>query len=125
MILGIGVDLVDIARVERMLDRHQGRARDRVFTAGEIAYCNEAGRPGESYAARFAAKEAFFKAVGRGWGQGLAWTEVEVLSGGHGAPELRLHGAARKRADLLGVRRWHLSLTHTGETAAAFLVLEG
>jgi holo-[acyl-carrier protein] synthase len=125
MILGIGIDLVDIPRLERVLARHEGRAHQRLFTPGEMQYCNEAARPGESYAARFAAKEAFFKAVRTGWGQGVTWTEVEVLSSPEGAPALRLHGGARRRADALGVRTLHLSLTHTGDTAGAFLVLEG
>jgi holo-[acyl-carrier protein] synthase len=125
MILGIGIDLVDIPRLERVLERHGGRAHERLFTAGEVAYCNAAARPGESYAARFAAKEAFFKAVRRGWGQGVTWTEVEVVSSSEGAPRLVLHGGARERAESLGARRMHLSLTHSGEVAAAFLVLEG
>lgn len=125
MIVGIGIDLIDIARIERVLERHEGRAHARLFTAGEMAYCNAAARPAESYAARFAAKEAFFKAVRTGWGQGLTWTDVEILSSPGGAPDLRLHGGARARADELGVRGLHLSLTHTGDVAGAFLVLEG
>lgn len=125
MIVGIGIDLVDIARIERVLARHQGRAHERLFTPGEMAYCDAASRPAESYAARFAAKEAFFKAVRMGWGQGVNWTEVEVVSTPEGAPELRLHGGARTRADALGVQGLHLSLTHAGDAAAAFLVLEG
>lgn len=125
MILGIGIDLVEIARVERLLERHGARAQQRLFTPGEIEYCSGAGRPGESFAARFAAKEAFFKAVRTGWGQGVEWTDVEVVSAPSGAPELRLHGGARRRAHELGARRMHLSLTHSGTAAGAFLILEG
>lgn len=125
MILGIGLDLVDIPRLEQVLARHEGRAHARLFTPAEAAYCDGATRPGESYAARFAAKEAFFKAVRTGWGQGVNWTEVEVVSTPQGAPELRVHGGARERVEALGVSRMHLSLTHSGEVAAAFLVLEG
>ena len=124
MILGIGLDLVDIPRLERVLERHRGRAHERLFTPGEVEYCSSTSRPGQSFAARFAAKEAFFKAVRTGWGQGVNWTEVEVVSAASGAPELRLSGGAREVADRLGVRRAHLSLTHSGETAAAFLILE-
>lgn len=124
MILGIGFDLVDIARVETVLERHRERAHSRLFTTGEVEYCNAAGRPGESFAARFAAKEAFFKAVRMGWGQGVNWTEVEVVSAPSGAPALRLHGAALERLQTLGARRTHLSLTHSGEVAGAFVVLE-
>src|SRR5690554_1114176 len=74
MILGIGLDLTDIPRLERLLERHPGRAHERLFTPREIAYCTSTSRPGQSFAARFAAKEAFFKAVRRGWGQGVTWT---------------------------------------------------
>jgi holo-[acyl-carrier protein] synthase len=125
MILGIGIDLVDIPRLEGVLERHQGRAHTRLFTAQEVEYCNNAGRPGESFAARFAAKEAFFKAVRSGWGQGVTWTEVEVVSAPSGAPDLQLHGGAKLRAEQLGARRVHLTLTHSGQMAAAFLILEG
>ena len=125
MIVGIGIDLVDIPRIERVLARHGERARERLFTGGEMEYCNTAARPAESFAARFAAKEAFFKAVRTGWGQGVNWTDVEVVSSPEGAPGLRLHGGARVRADALGVRGVHLSLTHTSDVAAAFLILEG
>ncbi|HEX6070069.1 MAG TPA: holo-ACP synthase [Longimicrobiaceae bacterium] len=125
MILGIGIDLVEIARLEQVLVRHGGRAHRRLFTPEEIEYCNGAGRPGQSFAARFAAKEAFFKAVGTGWGQGINWTDVEVASAASGAPSLRLHGGARRRMEELGARRTHLTLTHSGSTAAAFLILEG
>ena len=125
MIVGIGVDLVEIARVERVLRRHPERARVRLFTPGEIAYCDAASRPPQSYAARFAVKEAFFKAVGTGWGRGIAWNEVEVVGKPGGAPSLRLLGAARAHADAIGVRRSHLSITHSDDTALAFVVLEG
>lgn len=125
MIVGIGLDLIDISRIERVLERHAGRAHERLFTPDEIAYCNGVGRPGQSFAARFAAKEAFFKAVRCGWGQGVTWTEVEVVSTSSGAPDLRLSGGALRRAESLGAKRMHLSLTHTDDVAAAFLVLEG
>ena len=125
MILGIGIDLVEIARLEQVLERHGGRARRRLFTPGEVEYCDRAGRPAESFAARFAAKEAFFKAVGTGWGQGISWTDVEVVSAASGAPGLRLQGGALRRLEALGARRTHLTLTHSGSTAAAFVILEG
>jgi holo-[acyl-carrier protein] synthase len=125
MIIGIGTDLVEIARLEKVLQRHGGRAHRRLFTTGETEYCASAGRPAQSFAARFAAKEAFFKAVRSGWGQGVNWTDVEVVSAPSGAPDLRLHGAARRRMEALGARRAHLSLTHTDTVAGAFVVLEG
>lgn len=125
MILGIGLDLTDIPRLERLLERHPRRAYERLFTPREIAYCTSTSRPGQSFAARFAAKEAFFKAIRRGWGQGVTWTEVEVISAPSGAPHLELHGGARLRAEALGVHRVHVSLTHSGDVAAAFVVIEG
>ena len=125
MIVGIGVDLVEIARVERVLRRHPERARTRLFAPGEVDYCEAASRPAQSYAARFAVKEAFFKAVGCGWGAGVAWNEVEVVGVPGEAPGLRLHGAALERAAAMGVRSTHLSITHSRDSALAFLVLEG
>lgn len=125
MIIGIGTDLVDIARVQGLLERRGERARARLFTDAEIDYCERATRSAQSFAARFAAKEAFFKAIGIGWGQGVDWTEVEVISGPNRAPRLRVSGAAKRRIAELGVRRMHLSLTHSETTAAAFLILEG
>lgn len=125
MIIGIGTDLVDISRVQGLLERRGARARARLFTDAEIEYCNSATRSAQSFAARFAAKEAFFKAIGIGWGQGVAWTDVEVVSGPNRAPTLRVTAAAEQRLSELGVRRMHLSLTHSETTAAAFLILEG
>lgn len=125
MIIGIGTDLVDIARVQTLLDRKGDRARSRLFTPAEIEYCHGANRSAQSFAARFAAKEAFFKAIGIGWGQGVAWTDVEVVSGPNRAPTLRVSAAVEQRLQALGVRRMHLSLTHSETTAAAFLILEG
>jgi holo-[acyl-carrier protein] synthase len=125
MILGVGVDLVRIDRVTGLLERHGPRALAKLFTPAEAARCREGRHPPESFAARFAAKEAFFKALGTGWGRGGAWTDVEVVSAPSGAPSLRLSGAAAALADERGIRHVHLSLTHTDDTAAAFVVLEG
>jgi holo-[acyl-carrier protein] synthase len=125
MILGIGIDLVEVSRVEHLVARYGDRALRRVFTGAEVERCNLSRSPSESLAARFAAKEAFFKAVGTGWGQGLAWTEVEVVSAPSGAPGVRLSGAAARLARERGVSRIHLSLTHTATHASAYLLLEG
>ena len=126
MIVGIGVDLCEVARIEKALDGPVGaRFRDRVFTAGEQAYC-EARRRGrlESYAARFAAKEAAMKALGTGWAQGVAWHDVEVASVEEEAPRLRIHGRAATLADAAGIVRWHVSLSHTTTTAIAWVIAE-
>lgn len=125
MIVGLGIDLVRIARVTALLERRGERALARLFTPDEARRCREGRHPPESFAARFAAKEAFFKALGTGWGRGGAWTEVEVVSAPSGAPSIRLSGTALAMAEARGVRAVHLSLTHAEETAAAVVILEG
>ncbi len=122
--LSVGIDLVEIARINRVLQRHGERFLRRVFTPGEIGYC--AGRAAQ-VAARWAAKEAAAKALGRGLaalaGGGLNWHDIEVVTEPGGAPRLLLHGEALALAEALGAREWAVSLSHTGETAMAFVVL--
>jgi len=126
MIVGVGVDVCEIARVERALaGRNGAHFRARVFTAGETAYCERRGRTAaQSYAATFAAKEAALKAFGTGWSEGLAWRHVEVVHDAGGAPGLALHGPARTLARRRGVVRTHLTLSHAGALAVALVVLE-
>lgn len=123
MILGIGVDVCEVARIRRAVER--ARFVERVFTAGERAYC-EARKKGrcESYAARFAAKEAVMKALGTGWGEGVSWQDVEVVREADGAPVLRLHGAAAALARTRRLRRWHVSLSHSAGVAMAWVIAE-
>jgi holo-[acyl-carrier protein] synthase len=127
VIAGIGVDLCEIARIQAALTaRHGARLRVRVFTAGERAYC-EARRGAArfaSYAARFAAKEATMKALGTGWGEGVSWTDVEVVCERGRAPALALHGGAAVAARARGCDRWRVSLSHTATTAVAVVVAE-
>jgi holo-[acyl-carrier protein] synthase len=125
MIVGVGLDLVPIARLQALLRRRGERALRRLFTPAEAERCRLSKHPPESFAARFAAKEAFFKALGTGWGRGGEWTDVEVVSAPSGAPSLRISGRAAALAAERGVARVHLSLTHTPDTAAAVVVLEG
>lgn len=125
MILGTGLDLVSIDRIRRFRERHGERGLRRLFTDDELAYCMAQVDPAPSLAARFAAKEAFFKAVGTGFGAGGDWREVEVQRNARGAPSLRVTGRARSSSDAAGVRAAHLSLTHTDEMAGAVVVLEG
>ncbi|HHS96453.1 MAG TPA: holo-[acyl-carrier-protein] synthase [Chloroflexi bacterium] len=119
----VGVDLVEIPRVERMLARYGERFLERVFTPGEILYAR--GRAPE-LAARFAAKEAVAKALGVGMRmlspEGIGWREVEVLGDQRGRPEVYLHGRAAERARELGLTEWAISLSHTREYAVAFVV---
>src|SRR4051812_27585900 len=124
MIVGLGMDLVRTERVWAVLQRKGQRARQRLFSAAEAARCDQSRHPPESYAARFAAKEALFKALGTGWGIGGAWTEVEVVSAESGAPSLRLTGLPARLAAERGVTAIHVTLTHAGEYAAAVVVLE-
>src|SRR5262245_29508323 len=122
MIIAIGTDAVDVERVRRAVDHPQWgeRFRQRVFTAGEIAYCLKRARYAESFAARFAAKEAVMKALGTGFGRGVWWRDIEVVRTS-GRPTIALSGGALRRAGEIGAVRWHLSLTHTAEQALAYV----
>ena len=124
MIVAIGVDTVAIARIEGLWHRSGQRCLDRLFTAAEGAYCLARHRPGESLAARFAAKEAVLKCLGTGWAAGLGFRQIEVVRNPDGAVGVPLHAAAAQRAQQLGIRRWHLSLTHTAAEATAFAIAE-
>lgn len=124
MIVAIGIDLVEVSRIEEVFARRGGRFRDRVFTEGEIAYCEKRASRLMSYAARFAAKEAVMKALGTGWGSGVGWRDIEVVVVEAGAPQIQLRGRARERLLKIGARRVHLSLTHTHELAMAEIILE-
>src|SRR5688500_13956830 len=124
MLIGTGLDLVSVARFKLFLERQRERGMNRLFSGAELDYCLAHADPTRSLAARFAAKEAFFKAVGTGLGQSGGWRDVEVIRLASGKPKLLLHGRAAATAHELQVRSIHLSLTHTNETAAAFVVLE-
>jgi holo-[acyl-carrier protein] synthase len=124
MIAGTGVDIVEIDRIRNMADRLKGRFIRRVFTPQEQRYCTERRDPSPHFAARFAAKEALFKALGTGWAKGVSWHDCEVLREDSEAPVLVLHGEARKRSERMGVCRVHLSLSHTEQWAVAMVVLE-
>jgi holo-[acyl-carrier protein] synthase len=122
MIVGIGLDLAEIPRIARMVERWGERFTHKIFTAGERAFAEGRAFPARHYAARFAAKEATLKALCVP--RGLSWHELEVTGGGEAAPRLRLGGRAREAAEERGIARLHLTLTHTGEVAAAMVVAE-
>ncbi len=125
MIVGVGFDLVSIARVERLLAGKEQRALDRLFTAHEQAYGAARARPAMHLAARLAAKEAAFKALtGSDEAKLIGWREAEVRRGDEGPPVLHFTGRAAARAAELGVTRVHLTLSHTDETAGAVVILE-
>jgi holo-[acyl-carrier protein] synthase len=126
VIRGIGMDRADIDRIARLLGRHPERARRRLFTEGERAYCDRRAQPARHFAARFAAKEAAYKALaGSEEARHIHWLEIEVANSPlDGRPTLLLHGTAAKRAAELGVVTVHITLTHSDEVAAAVVVLE-
>jgi len=126
-IVGTGVDIIEVDRVHRALTRlgTGNRFRQRVFTENEIAYCESRGRPRyQSYAARFAAKEAVMKALGTGWNRHVGWNDIEVLRQRGRAPMILLHGKAAEFARQRGIVHIHLSLSHTGSLALAYVTAE-
>lgn len=125
MIIGVGIDLVDVARVERMLAARGDRVLARLCTEREIAYVKSRHGGAASFAARLAAKEAAYKALaGTEDARGIGWREIEVVSTDYGPPSLVLHGTALRRAADLGAVRVLLSLTHTATSAAAIVIVE-
>jgi holo-[acyl-carrier protein] synthase len=125
MVLGLGTDLIETRRVQESIDRFGERFLERIFTAGEIAYCQRKKKnAAESFAARFAAKEAGAKALGTGISRGVSWKEFEVRRATSGQPSLHLSGRAAELAESLGIRKVQLSLTHSRELAIAVVVVE-
>ena len=126
MIVGIGVDLAEVDRIRDAIERPGSgeRFKARVYTPGEQAYCERRKRKYESYAARFAAKEATMKALGRGWSGDVTWLEIEVFRPRGSRPEIRLHGKTAEYSAKLGIRKIALALTHTAETAMAQVIAE-
>lgn len=124
MIVAIGIDIVEIARIQEVFARRGTRFRDRVFTASEIAYCESRAAKMESYAARFAAKEAGMKALGTGWNHGVRWRDIEVSRQPGGRPTISFHGKAAEVAAKLGAVHVALSLSHTADQAIAQVILE-
>src|SRR4051812_26520662 len=126
MVMGLGTDIIEIARIAASVARFGDRFLTRIYTPGEIAYCK--ARPksaAQSLAARFAAKEAGAKALGTGISRGVSWKELEVTRTPGEPPQLRLAGRAAERAAKLGVSRISVSLTHSAESAIAVVVMEG
>lgn len=125
MIVGIGIDQVQVARMSALLRRWPDRARERLFTDEERLRCDARTDAAECYAVRFAAKEAFLKALGSGLGRGIRWREVETTSESDGRPRLRLSGTAARRLRQAGGGAVHMSCTHDAGVAAAVVILEG
>lgn len=124
MIVGSGIDLVEIARIAQTIDRYSARFLERIYLPEEIAYCQRKRHSAESFAARFAAKEAAAKALGTGIQWGVGWKDIEVIREPGGRPALRLHGRARQIATGMKVTNMALSITHTAVYALAQVLLE-
>jgi len=124
MIVGLGIDIAEISRIESAIRRYGDHFLHRLFTPAEIEYCEGYRNRFERYAGRFAAKEAAMKALGTGWRRGVRWVDIEVVREHGGKPALRLEGQAGIIAKQLGVRNIALSITHAGDTALAEVIFE-
>jgi holo-[acyl-carrier protein] synthase len=124
MIIGLGIDIAEIDRIEQAIARHGRHFLERVFTPREIEYAESHLKKAERYAGRFAAKEAAMKALGTGWRRGVRWVDIEVLRQDSGRPTLELRGAALEQAQQMGVKHISLSITHSGNLAVAEVIFE-
>ncbi|HEY6338529.1 MAG TPA: holo-[acyl-carrier-protein] synthase [Candidatus Sulfotelmatobacter sp.] len=124
MIVGTGIDIAEVPRIRHAIERFGDRFVQRIFTAGEIRYCDSKANRMERYAARFAAKEAAMKALGTGWNHGVRWRDCEVARLPGGRPTIAFHGVAAEFASRLGVKNAALSISHTAEQAIAQVILE-
>jgi holo-[acyl-carrier protein] synthase len=124
MIVGIGVDIVDVGRIKDLLERYRERFVRRVFTEAEVGYAERSVREAERLAGRFAVKEAVLKAFGTGKSQGILWRDVETIRGAMGKPEVKLYNKANKYMIKLKGNRIHVSITHDGGKAVAFVIIE-
>jgi holo-[acyl-carrier protein] synthase len=124
MIVGTGIDIAEVPRIRQSISRFGERFLQRIYTSGEIRYCDSKANRVERYAARFAAKEAAMKALGTGWSHGVRWRDCEVVRLAGGRPTIAFHGKAGEIAARLGVKNAALSLSHTAEQAIAQVILE-
>jgi holo-[acyl-carrier protein] synthase len=125
MIVGSGIDIVNIDRIESLMARWGGLFLDRVFTEREILWCRQRTRPSECFAIRFAAKEAFLKAIGLGLRDGIHWTDIEVESNPLGKPLLSFHRKAKELLEIHRICKALLTLSHDRPYAVAHVILEG
>src|SRR5260370_38699043 len=123
MILGSGIDIIEVDRIATRGGRDTGY-RELVFSKDEMSYCDSKASRFEHYAARFAAKEAFLKAIGRGWDSGLSWNEIEVINEENGKPQMRISGQTQILIAPMGIRVIHVSLSHLKTMATAIVILE-
>lgn len=121
MVEGVGIDIIEVSRIQKSIEEYGPFFTDKIFTSSEKAYCAEKPSPYQHYAARFAAKEAFSKATGTGWNDAFSWQEVEVINEASGKPYLRLYGSTLRN---VGEKRVFLSLSHSGDYVTAVVVIE-
>jgi holo-[acyl-carrier protein] synthase len=124
-IIGIGTDIIEVERIERMIQRHGDMFLQRVYTATEIAYCSPRKAFAQHYAGRWAAKEAVLKTLGTGWARGIQWTDIELVNRPGGKPEIALHGAGAAVAGGLGITEIQISISHCQAYAVAFATAVG
>jgi holo-[acyl-carrier protein] synthase len=123
MIYGIGVDILEVGRIEKLIS-NTPRFKQRVFTQHEIDYCELKKNRAQNYAARFAAKEAFLKAIGTGWKRGVAFKEIEIVNNKQGKPELVLYGKSKEFAEQFGLKNIQVSVSHIKDLAVAIVIAE-
>jgi holo-[acyl-carrier protein] synthase len=119
-LIGIGTDIIECERIDRMIQRHGSHFVDRVFTTQEIQYCTDRKSSDQHFAGRWAAKEAVLKALGTGWVSGIAWTDVEIVNQSSGKPQIKLHGGAKKIANEKKITEIQISISHCKSHAIAF-----
>jgi holo-[acyl-carrier protein] synthase len=124
LIVGLGLDIAEIDRIEAAITRHRASILERLYTPAEVAYCESHRNKFERYAGRFAAKEAAMKALGTGWRRGVRWRDIEIIREPSGKPSLALKGAAKRIADGLGVKNISVTITHSGNLALAEVIFE-
>lgn len=124
MIVGLGVDITEVDRIQAAMERRGRAFLERLFTPSEIRYCEKHRNRAERFAGRFAAKEAAMKALGTGWARGVRWVDIEVVREPSGKPTLKLSGKTRAIADGLGVKNIAVTITHDGNTALAQVIFE-
>src|SRR5580765_2073030 len=124
MVVGLGIDVIQNERIRDSVTRFGTRFINRIYTQTEIDYCSKCADPTIHYAARFAAKEAGFKALGTGWAAGVKWKDIEVQRLPSGKPELHLYGEALERATSMGATRFHVSLTHDQLVSCAVVMFD-
>lgn len=124
MIHGTGIDIIEVSRIKKSMDRYAGRFEERIFTPQEIEYCRSQADPGKHFAGRFAAKEAVLKSLGTGMAQGIFWKDMEILNQESGAPVLQFSGAAKAIFNSLNLKNVHISISHDKLYAIAHAVAE-